>query len=250
MPNTSLNSAVMSRSRLPIYLQLAAEFRHCIESGAWPESQRLPTLEALMASYQVSRMTLRQALSVLESEGRISRARGKGSFVMPRAPQAPSLAIPTSWREAVALSDVLGTQSILESEQMVTELPPLGMACKGQPAAKYQYMCRLHSTDGQPFCYSEVYIDDTLFRAHKKRFKASAAASVLARISGLTITESRQKLTMIEAGFQSAHALRLNPGDSVAEVRRYACANDRIIYYARLEFPPRFVNLELDLLAH
>jgi len=249
MSKAELNNAVMNRSRLPLYLQLAAEFRRCIDSGAWPESERMPSLEMLMESYKVSRMTLRQALSVLESEGLIRRARGKGSFVEPRRASPAVLAIPTSWKEAVALSDVLGTHSIVESEQIIDRLPDSGMRCASRPAEKYQYLCRLHSTAGQPFCYSEVYIEDSLFRAHRKKFKAQAAASVIARIPGLEITESRQKLTIIHAGFQSANALQLNPGDSVAEVRRLACADGVIIYYARLEFPPRFVELELDLLA-
>ncbi|NYT36409.1 GntR family transcriptional regulator [Allopusillimonas soli] len=249
MSNAALNSAVMNRSRLPLYLQLAAEFRRCIDSGMWPRGERLPTLETLMQSYDVSRMTLRQALSVLESEGLIRRARGKGTFVEPRRDHPVALAIPTSWQEAVALSDVLGTQSITEAERAVGSLPDSGMCCQAQPAPKYQYLCRLHSTNGQPFCYSEVYVEDTLFRAHRKKFKSQAAASVIARVPGLEVTESRQKLTLIHAGFQSANALRVNPGDSVAEVRRLACADGVIIYYARLEFPPRFVELELDLLA-
>ncbi len=249
MSNAELNNAVMNRSRLPLYLQLAAEFRSCIDSGVWSAADRLPSLETLMESYKVSRMTLRQALSVLESEGLIRRARGKGTFVEPRRGSPAALSIPTSWKEAVALSDILGTRSIVESERVVSKLPDSGMHSKARPAGKYQYLCRVHSTDGQPFCYSEVYIEDTLFRKYKKEFKVQAAASVIARIPGLEITESRQKLTIIQTGFQSANALQLNPGDSVAEVRRTACANDVIIYYARLEFPPRFVELELDLLA-
>ncbi len=249
MSTTDLNNAVMKRSRLPLYLQLAAEFRSCIDSGAWPESERLPSLEALMESYSVSRMTLRQALSILESDGLIQRSRGKGTFVQPRGENPPALAIPTSWKEAVALSDVLGTQSILEAERVISTLPDSGMHFQSQPAQKYQYLCRLHSAGGQPFCYSEVYIENSLFRTHRKKFKAQAAASVIARVPGLEITESKQKLTIIHAGFQSANALQLNPGESVAEVRRVACADGIIIYYARLEFPPRFVELELDLLA-
>ena len=249
MSNVELNNAVMNRSRLPLYLQLAAEFRRCIDSGSWPQAERLPSLETLMESYKVSRMTLRQALSVLESEGLIRRARGKGTFVEPRRDSPAALAIPTSWTEAVALSDMLGTHSIVEAERAVSQLPASGMRCKSRPAKKYQYLCRLHSADDQPFCYSEVYIEDALFRAHRKKFKAQPAASVIARIPGLEITEARQKLTIIHAGFQSANALQLNPGDSVAEVSRLACTEGIIIYYARLEFPPRFVEMELDLLA-
>lgn len=247
MSNVDRNNGVMSRSRLPLYLQLAAEFRRCLDSGAWPPSHQLPTLESLMDTYGVSRMTLRQALGVLESEGLISRARGKGTFVTPRS-VAPRLEIPTTWQGAVALSDVLGTHSITESSQLIDGLPEHGMQCSATQAPRYRHLCRLHSANGQPFCFSEVYIEEALFRRHRQKFSNQAAASVIARIPGLEIDESRQKLSIIQAGFQSANALNLDPGESVAEVRRFASARGVVIYYARLEFPPQFVTLELDLL--
>jgi GntR family transcriptional regulator len=239
----------MSRSRQPLYLQLAAEFRRLIDSGVWPVGQQIPSLEELMAQYQVSRMTLRNALGVLETDGMITRGRGKGTFVQQRSSTHPALALPTSWAETVALSDVLGTEQIVESARAIKNLPTFDMLCKGKASDAYQYMCRLHSTNGTPYCYSEVYIDHALFKTHKQAFRSQAAASVIARIPGLKITESRQKLTIINAGFQSANALNIQPGESVAEVSRFACANDTIIYYARLEFPTNFVKLELDLLA-
>ncbi len=44
-------------------------------------------------------------------------------------------------------------------------------------------------------------------------------------------------------------ALDLAVGDPVAELRRYACVDDVIVYYARIEFPTEFVCLDFDLLA-
>lgn len=243
------SQAAMGRSRQPLYLQLAAEFRRHLDSGVWPVGHQVPPLEELMRTYQVSRMTLRNALGVLEADGLISRGRGKGTFVEKRSSTAYSLDIPTNWQEAVALSDVLGTHRIVESEHAVKQLPAFNMACKGAPAPAYQYLCRLHSSDSVPYCYSEVYIDDALFQKHKQAFLAQAAASVIARIPGLTVSESRQRLTIIGASFQSANVLLIQPGESVAEVTRFACADGIIIYYARLEFPTKFVQLELDLLA-
>lgn len=250
MTDANINYSVLNRSRQPLYLQLAAEFKRSIDTGLWLVGERIPVLEELMQTYQVSRMTIRNALNVLENENLIQRIRGKGTFVERRTPQTLGMAIPTTWEEAVGLSDVLGTHSITESENSDMTLPAFDMLCKGKPAAAYQYLCRLHSNNGVPYCYSEVYIDKSLFERHKTKFQAMAAASVIARIPNLQITESRQRLTIINAGFQSANALNLEVGDSVAEVRRFACSDGIIIYYARLEFPTRFVTLELDLLGN
>lgn len=245
----SLNSDVLSRSRQPIYLQLATEFRRNIEQGIWAPGAQIPSLEDLMQSYKVARMTLRNAIGLLESEGLIRRGRGLGTFVEAKVPNVAELQLPTTWEETVALSDVLGTQSIHESERAIDALPDLGMKCAGKPVETYQYLCRLHVKDGVPYCFSEVYVAEALFKKYKSQFKKSAAASVLARIPVLNLSEARQKITISGAGFQSAQALNLNMGDSVAEVRRFACVDGEIIYFARLEFPTKFVKLEFDLLA-
>jgi GntR family transcriptional regulator len=244
-----LNSEVLSRSRQPIYLQLAAEFRRNIEQGIWAPGAQIPSLEALMQSYKVARMTLRNAIGLLESEGLIRRGRGLGTFVNAKVPSVAELQLPTTWEETVALSDALDTQSIHESEHAIDALPELGMKCAGKPVETYQYLCRLHAKDGAPYCFSEVYVAEALFNKYKSQFKKSAAASVLARIPILNLSEARQKITISGAGFQSAQALNLNMGDSVAEVRRFACVDGEIIYFARLEFPTKFVKLEFDLLA-
>ncbi|MVW70596.1 MULTISPECIES: GntR family transcriptional regulator [unclassified Bordetella] len=241
-------SEVLSRSKQPIYLQLASEFRRNIAQGVWAPGAQIPSLEELMAQYRVARMTLRNAIGILEDEGYIRRGRGIGTFVEAKIPSVTELQIPSNWEETVALSDVLGTESIVDREDAVEQLPDLGMHYEGAYAPAYRYLCRLHVKDNVPYCFSEVYIDDELFSAHRGEFLNSAAASVIARIPDLTLHEARQKITIAGAGIQSARALNLNVGESVAEVRRYACDAHWLIYFARLEFPTKFVKLEFDLL--
>lgn len=201
-----------------------------------------------MAQYRVARMTLRNAIGILEDEGYIRRGRGIGTFVQAKIPTVTELQIPSNWEETVALSDVLGTESIFDREDAIQTLPDLGMQFDGEFARAYRYLCRLHVKDGVPYCYSEVYLADDLFQAHRPAFLKSAAASVIARIPGLVLQAARQKITIAGAGIASAQALNLKLGDSVAEVRRYACDDARLIYFARLEFPTKFVKLEFDLL--
>lgn len=248
--NSPQNLDVLSRSRQPLYLQLAAEFRRNIEQGVWAKGTQIPSVDELAQDYQVARMTLRNAIGVLEAEGLIRRGRGLGTFVEEVALNVAELRLPTTWDETVALSDVLGTQALPDSGQAVDVLPGLGMKCSGTPVEKYRHLCRLHVKDGVPYCFSEVYVDESLFKKHKSSFMKSAAASVLARIPGLTLTEARQKITINGAGLQSAKALNLTVGDSVAELRRFACDGGKIIYFARLEFPTKFVKLEFDLLRN
>ena len=78
---------------IPLYYQLETIFRKRILSGEFPPDVPLPSEESLGKEYEVSRITVRHALSALEQEGIISRKRGKGTFVSekPRSLDSPRL---------------------------------------------------------------------------------------------------------------------------------------------------------------
>ena len=78
---------------IPLYYQLETIIRKRILSGEFPPDVPLPSEESLGKEYEVSRITVRHALSALEQEGIISRKRGKGTFVSekPRSLDSPRL---------------------------------------------------------------------------------------------------------------------------------------------------------------
>ena len=71
---------VEERAR-PRAVRVRDELTQRIESGALPAGSRLPSEPALATELGVSRATLREALRALESEGRVRRMWGAGTFV-------------------------------------------------------------------------------------------------------------------------------------------------------------------------
>lgn len=65
----------------PLYSIIANRAEARIRSGEWPPGTRLPPERELCRQLDVSRVTLRQALSELEERGLISRHQGRGTFV-------------------------------------------------------------------------------------------------------------------------------------------------------------------------
>ena len=238
-----------ARSPQPLYLQIAAVFRSNIHSRHWQPGRQVPTLEALVELYGVSRSTVRQAFGLLESEGLIRRSRGAGTFVNDALPQTPTLLIPKNWHETVALSNQLGTVSLMESSAGMALPDNLGMPCDARRDGRFHYLRRVHVTGAGPFCYSEVYLDSGLFRKHRARIRTSTVAPVLDQYYGNRLTQARQVLNVIEAGRESAEALHIPVSAPVAELRRYACIDDRVVYFARLEFPFQKIRMEFDLLG-
>lgn len=65
----------------PLYLQLKEAIRQKIESGAWAVGERIPSERELCELYQVSRITVRQAIAAAINEGLLFRQQGKGTYV-------------------------------------------------------------------------------------------------------------------------------------------------------------------------
>jgi GntR family transcriptional regulator len=66
---------------IPLYYQLETILRKAILLGEIEAGMRLPSEDALARQYEVSRITVRRALSGLEKDVLIIRRRGKGTFV-------------------------------------------------------------------------------------------------------------------------------------------------------------------------
>jgi len=69
---------------MPLFQQIADDLRESINRGNYSEGTPLPSETALMAEYDVSRMTVRQALDLLKGEGLITSEHGRGVFIRTR----------------------------------------------------------------------------------------------------------------------------------------------------------------------
>ena len=65
----------------PKYLQVADTLRREIAEGIFRDGQTLMTEEELRVRFDVSRQTIRQAISLLEDDGLVDRRRGSGTYV-------------------------------------------------------------------------------------------------------------------------------------------------------------------------
>ena len=75
-------------SPVPLYQQIKEKLRGGILDGTYAPHTRMPSESELQQMFEVSRITIRQALGDLQKEGLIFKVHGKGSFVsQPKAAQ-------------------------------------------------------------------------------------------------------------------------------------------------------------------
>lgn len=96
----------------PLYRQIGDTIRRQILAGVLKPHQKLDSEHLLMASYGVSRMTVRQALRDLRGEGLVFSAQGKGTFVSrPKATQ--SLTSLEGFEEAMAAAGFAASSRVV-----------------------------------------------------------------------------------------------------------------------------------------
>lgn len=240
-------TSVFARSPMPLYAQVAALLRRRIEAGEWSVGSQLPTLEALEQEYRVARVTVRQAVSLLEKEGLVWRRQGKGTFVV-RAPEDQRwLHLATEWSSLVRVLD--GTTPRLVNLESVARQAPLRKE-DGIPDASYQHLKRVHCKGEQPYCVIDIYLASSIYRRAPQRFNSQMVLPILASMKGVTITQARQTLTIGHAEMAAAEFLQIPVNAPVAEVRR-VLTDERgmVIYLAEVIYRGDFIRLEIDLLG-
>lgn len=154
----SLKSAGKSHS-LPVYHQLSSILRQQIKDGAFSPDKAMPSEMQLSTDYDVSRVTVRRALELLETEGRIVRRHGVGTFVAPLARNAQEPAGRVSGLVENLISMGMDTSARL-LEYTPAMMPPaqVSQALGLQPDDTVLKLVRLRTHRGATLSVSTVYL--------------------------------------------------------------------------------------------
>lgn len=222
--------------------------RSRLEMGVWRKGQTMPAIPILMDEFGASRVTVREAMELLEREGLIRRRRGIGTTVEAQ-PQSQR------WvRIATTLDELLATLASVQPKVLNIDdhagLPDVQLPADETPAKQYVRMQRVHVHEGAPYCVIDLAIESVLFRRHKKAFLEQPALLVIHADAKVHVAAARQDLSIRCADLIEAKHLSIAPGSPVAEVRR-VLTDDRgvVVYAAVVVYPSHMVQLSMDLLA-
>ena len=232
-------------SPVPLYLQLAAVLRRRVGRAPWVEGALLPSIEELMAEFQVARVTVRQAMALLARDGLVSPQRGRGTFVTAAGGAQRRLKVDTTLDDLVEMyrGDVPELLTIAESQAA-----PALTESDGTAAPAYFHMRRVHSRDGQRYCVITIYIDERVFRREPERFRTEVVLPILVAIPGLVIARARQTLEIAKADPEIAGLLGIPVDEPIAEVRRVLSdPGGTVIYLAEVTYRGDYVHLDMDL---
>jgi GntR family transcriptional regulator len=205
-------SYIKRSSALPIYIQISDEILERIEAGQMAPGQRLPSERDLSEQLGVNRMTLRKALSTLESQGLVQRRQGDGTYVSePKIERQADLLVSFS-RGMTRRGYITGAELLEFERRPATEtIARLLLLDVGEPV--YAFL-RLRTLNAAPvmlekFWYPVARFPDLETYDYRTRF----IYDILEEEYDLTISRGRQSLEPVVASEFEAELLEIGAGD-------------------------------------
>jgi len=243
-------SLAFSDRHTPLYAQTAMLLRRRIEDGAWGAGVQIPTLDDLMAELGVGRVTVRQAMALLEQDGLIERWRGRGTFVKKSRAKMPVVSLTASW-EAL-LAGIEGAKPRLLASRETSCIPAFAEHLATEEGAEiapaYRQISRVHARRDWPYLLIDIYLEKSLYQRSPKRFDRQLVIPLLDAMADVNITAVRQVLTIGTADLETARHLNIPVNAPVGHMARLMIdAKARVIYAARLTYRGDLVRLDMTV---
>lgn len=172
---TSLETEYMliTSSPIPLYYQVASVLRQNIYNDVYSAGDRLPSEEELAREFQVSRATLREAISQLVQAGELVRRHGLGTFVTTKERGQFSHVLYGDLESLVQAASANAHVAKQVEVTQNTEFPERVAAQLGLDPARGTLITRLMTMGDSPFAYHRNYLPSVIGKAITKRTLAS-----------------------------------------------------------------------------
>ncbi len=193
-------------SPIPLYFQVENDLRRLIYEDRLPAGSIVPPEHELSKMYQVSRHTVRQALSRMEHDDLISRGAGRGTIVKTRK-DLTTLSVARSFTAEMQALGYETRSQVLEVTAGIVGDPPIPAlaAYKDAPCLN---LTRLRFADDEPVCLQHsTILTSQCPDLHKFDFSTVSLYKVLSENYQLYISQIDYSLSAIRADKVTAEQL-------------------------------------------
>lgn len=218
---------------MPLYQRMLNELMRQIESGQLPENSKLPSEQRLGELYNVSRITVRRALTELENRNYIYKKQGQGSFVMSK--DESNLEI--SYLDVQKMIKKMGANPKIKLEKFSVNVDGTEKRARAELGLNdddylysFQYLYYANDEpvfsekvflpfDSFPMIHKQEIVDKDLIPFLAKRYELQA--EFFSKTEASLITSKNRKI------------FNLNVGDPMVNVTTKGIQDGKFIYYSQ-----------------
>ena len=203
---------------LPAYIKIHDQIKKDIDDVVWEIGERLPSERDLAETFKVSRMTLRQAITLLVEEGVLERRVGSGTFVASTRVQEKMRGTTSFTEIKTPSSQLISYRRTLPSEQ---EVEKLGI----HKTENVIRMERVRYADDLPVVYEVASIPEKFIKNFKKEEVTSHFFQTLQE-HGYKIGKSQQTIYARLAKEKIANYLDIPRGHAILGLTQISYFDD------------------------
>jgi GntR family transcriptional regulator len=209
--------------QVPLYYQLENLLREKINSGKFAPGDRLPTESELIEQYQVSRITVRQALGALAAEGLIERRQGRGTFIAERRTRKRHFEGTTHLTGSLDELIEMGLDTPVKTLEMNrveadTHEAELLQIKVGEPVYRLK---RVRLRDGKPYSFLVNYLPAEIgARLTREELNSGALLQTIEQRLGYRLRDARQQVKAELADPFVANLLDVRIGSPLLSIER------------------------------
>lgn len=248
---TVLDPAAVDRDApLPLYHQLRQALLEPMERGHWKEGDPIPTEREICDTYNVSRITVRRAVSELVREGYLVSQQGKGTFVA-RPKIQRQLSQLRSFSEEIAATGLRAGSRLLSLRQEPA-LGDVASALQLEEGLWIWIVERLRLVDDEPTILSTSHLRlAPSVVLTPGQLHGQASLWQILRAQGVTFARSESTIQAVTGNDRESRLLEVTPGSPLllvesivysvdctpVEYSRMVSRGDRYKYTVRTSLP-------------
>ncbi|UOF89091.1 GntR family transcriptional regulator [Fodinisporobacter ferrooxydans] len=233
-------------NNVALYLQVKEILIDRIQNRVWPPNTLIPTEQELMQEFNVSRTTIRQAISILVQEGLLEKKQGKGTIVKTQQ-LVGSLGRLKGFAEEVMERGQIPHSQLLRAEFSGSLFDEKSMLQVTEDE-KILVIERIRFADSTPIALERTCWPEKIGQILMKYDLQTAKFYQILEENNIFLKRAKEKISAINATIYEADVLGIRPGEALLEMSRLSFGlDDRPIEFTKTKYRSDHYHYDIEL---
>lgn len=230
-----------------LYLQVKNVIAKRIKDGVWKANMAIPTEVELIEEFQVSRTTIRQAISLLVQEGVLEKRQGKGTFVKSHE-LIEQLGHLTGFAEESIKRGFKPGSRLIKWEIKENLMYEKSLLNRLKEEEKILVIERVRFMDHIPVAVERTYWPEEIGNIHLKEDLNTVNYYEVLEKNEILLKKAKQQISAVNASVYDAELLGIEPGTALLEMTRVSYGIDgKPIEYAKTRYRTDYYKYNITL---